>query len=59
MGHDWVFDVLNDLRTYAEANGLPALAAKADEAIRVAMDEIAAMGGGGGPSMDPKDGLTH
>ena len=55
MSHDWIFDVLRDLKAYALANGLPALAAKADEAIRVAEVEIAARGtpgdsGGGGGS---------
>ncbi len=42
MRHDWVFDVLEDLKSYAMANGLPALAAKADEARKVAAAEIEA-----------------
>lgn len=42
MGYDWIFDVLEDLKSFAEANGLPALAAKADEALLVATQEIAA-----------------
>ncbi len=46
MGHDWIFDVLEDLKTYAAANGLPALAAKAEEAVKVALAEIAAQDGG-------------
>ena len=41
MGHDWVFDVLADLKSYATANGLFELAAKADEALAVAAAEIA------------------
>ena len=40
MRHEWVFDVLRDMKAYAQANGLPALAAKADEALRVARAEI-------------------
>jgi hypothetical protein len=40
MRHDWIFDVLKDLRSYAQSNGLPAL--KADEAMRVAQAEVAA-----------------
>lgn len=48
MRHDWIFDVLRDLRAYAQTNGLPALAHKADEALRVARAEIAA-----GPLADP------
>lgn len=41
MGHDWVYDVLADLKSYARANGLPELAAMADETLKVAMAEIA------------------
>lgn len=41
MGHDWVLDVLADLRAYALANGLTALAHKAEEALQVAAQEIA------------------
>ncbi len=40
MGHEWIFDVLKDLSSYARANGLPALANKADEALLVALAEI-------------------
>lgn len=42
MRHDWIFDVLSDLTVYARENNLPLLAAKADEALRVARAEIAA-----------------
>jgi hypothetical protein len=42
MGHDWVFDVLRDLKTYARSNGLHALAEAADEALNVAVAEITA-----------------
>lgn len=42
MSHDWIFDVLKDLRAYAEANDLPDLAAKAEECLEVAEAEIAA-----------------
>lgn len=41
--HQWIFDVLADLRRYALANGLPALARKAEEAIETAKAEIAAL----------------
>lgn len=40
--HDWVFEVLSDLKDYAERNGLPALATKVDETVAVARAEIAA-----------------
>ncbi len=43
MGYDWIFDVLEDLKSFAEANGLPALAAKADEALKVAEQEVAGL----------------
>lgn len=42
MRHDWIYDVLSDLKAYAAVNNLPALAAKADEALVVARAEIAA-----------------
>ena len=42
MQHEWVFDVLADLKSYATANGLIALAAKAEEAMQIAAAEIAA-----------------
>ena len=40
MGHDWVFDILHDLRAYALANGFGGLAAKVDEALLMAGEEI-------------------
>lgn len=40
MGHDWIFDVLTDLRSYAEKNGLPQLAKQAETAIDVARKEL-------------------
>ncbi|PZR00474.1 MAG: hypothetical protein DI533_07855 [Cereibacter sphaeroides] len=42
MGHDWIFDVLNDLRQYAQKNGLSKLAAQVEIALQVAEEEIAA-----------------
>ena len=45
MRHDWVFDVLGDLKSYARANGLPELAAMAEETLKVAMAEIASQVG--------------
>lgn len=40
MRHDWIFDVLADLRAYAHDNDLPALAAQVTAALRVAEVEI-------------------
>ncbi|HMO08555.1 MAG TPA: hypothetical protein PKD10_13040 [Paracoccaceae bacterium] len=60
MRHDWIFDVLNDLRRYALANDLPALAAQAEKALVVARAEIGAQSGDGGGGDDtPSNGLPH
>lgn len=40
--HDWVFDVLADLKTYAEAQGFNELAQQAEHTLEVARREIAA-----------------
>lgn len=60
MRHDWIFDVLNDLRAYALANNLPALAAKTEEALRTARIEIASASGDNGPQGGaPPVGRAH
>ncbi|EPX85536.1 hypothetical protein [Salipiger mucosus] len=41
MGHDWIIDVLTDLKTFARDNRLDALAEQLDEAQLVAQVEIA------------------
>lgn len=41
MAHDWIIDVLTDLKAFARANGLPALAEHLDETHLVAQVEIA------------------
>lgn len=43
MRHDWIFDVLNDLRSYALQNDLPALAEQAERTLRIARAEIASL----------------
>ena len=55
MGHDWLFDVLADMRAYAERHGMGALAAKIDETVEVARQEVTAaeQGGDGGLSNTP------
>ncbi len=50
MGHDWVFEVLRDLADYADRNGLPRLARKAEETLAVAREEIAERRGEAGGS---------
>lgn len=42
MRHDWIFNVLADLQTYAEKNELPAIAAAAKQNLILARSEIAA-----------------
>ncbi|MEZ5797953.1 MAG: hypothetical protein R3D63_11015 [Paracoccaceae bacterium] len=42
MRHDWVFDVLKDLLSYARLHDLPALAAQVEMSLAVAQAEIAA-----------------
>lgn len=41
MQHDWILDVLVDLKNFARANGLPAVAEKLTETTDLAMIEIA------------------
>ena len=43
MKSDWILDVLADLKTFAHANGMPALAEQLDDTAIVALAEIAAM----------------
>jgi hypothetical protein len=43
MAHEWIFDVLNDLRTYAEKNNLPRLAAQVAATLVVAKSETTAV----------------
>lgn len=53
MRHDWIFDVLRDLKAFALANDLPGLAAKAEEAARVARVEVANLAPRPAPASDP------
>jgi hypothetical protein len=50
MRHDWIFDVLSDLKTYAIKNNLPALAVKVEEAMVIARAEADAQGEDGNGS---------
>lgn len=45
MAHDWILDVLADLKAYAKKNGLPALVTELEEAALVAATEIASTEG--------------
>ena len=58
MGHDWIFDVLQDIKDYALANGFPGLAAKVEEAQRIAKQEVTAQSQRA-TSEEPGGGMTH
>ena len=62
MGHDWIMDVLIDLRTYARANDLPKLAEHLDDAALLAEVEVASTTKGAGPGgcgTSEGSGKTH
>lgn len=40
MRHEWIFDVLEDLKSYAAMNGLEETAAKAEAALQAARTEV-------------------
>ncbi len=58
MGHSWIVGVLDDLRTYAELNGLDRLAASLAGTALVA-EELVAQGPSRGPSLDWSDELIQ
>lgn len=41
VNNDWILDVLADLKSFAAANGLPALAEQIDDTTLVAAAELA------------------
>lgn len=43
MGGDWILDVLTDLKSYAQKNGLTVLAEQLDDTRLVAAAEIATL----------------
>ncbi|WP_309667900.1 hypothetical protein [Tabrizicola sp.] len=63
MRHDWIFDVLSDLKAYAIKNNFPALAAKVDEALLEARAEVDAQdegsNGSSGRGGVPPSGRPH
>ena len=42
MRHDWIFDVLADLRSYAQKNNLPDTAEGAEGLLRLVRAEVSA-----------------
>lgn len=59
MRHQWIIDVLTDLKTYSQSHGMVALAQKAEEALRIAKAEIAAQGDDGGNGGKPPPAARH
>jgi len=47
MGHNWILDVLADLKAFAQENDLPLLAAQLDETALVAQAELTSVSSGG------------
>jgi hypothetical protein len=47
MQYDWILDVLDDLKSFAKGNGLPALAEQLDDTSLLAAAEIAQFSAGG------------
>jgi hypothetical protein len=43
--HDWIFDMLSDLKDYAAENGLPDLACSVEAALAIARREAAGADG--------------
>lgn len=56
MHHEWVFEVLSDMLSYATLNGLPRLAERVADAMAVAREEIGALGGPDEPPQAPPTG---
>ena len=68
MHNDWILDVLADLKSFAIANNLDALAEQLDDTTLVAASEIASKahgartelhGGQGGTGSDPRSAGQH
>lgn len=53
MANDWVIDVLADLKSYLETNGMKATAACVEDATLVALTELGSFEAGRGTSPDP------
>ncbi|MEL7345192.1 MAG: hypothetical protein AAFN59_10080 [Pseudomonadota bacterium] len=45
MANDWILDVLSDLKSFADGNGLPALALQLQDATLIAATELASQEG--------------
>ncbi|MDU8928775.1 hypothetical protein RXV86_15390 [Alisedimentitalea sp. MJ-SS2] len=56
MKNDWILDVLADLKAFAKANGLKALAEQLEDTSLVAAAEIASLGEGTTGGARPEQG---
>ena len=56
MSHHWILETLDDLETYARANGLPRLADELQETRLLAMTEIASTAADAAGPADGEDG---
>ncbi len=56
MANDWILDVLSDLKTFADSNGLPALALQLQDAALIAATELASQER---PIEDERWGVGH
>ena len=56
--HDWILDVLVDLKSFATANDLGALAEQLDDTMLIAVAEIASMEEGARAGADGKPGQS-
>jgi hypothetical protein len=59
MTHDWVLDVLADLKSFASRNGLKALADQLDDAEMIAAVEIASIEGRFAEAVHVGDTRSH
>ena len=57
MGHRWMIDVLADLETFADRNGLPVLAQKLAETAGIAAAEIGIDEVRATPALSPSGGI--
>lgn len=56
MPHDWIIEVLTDLRHYAQSNGLPDTAEGAEVLLRLVRAEVAALAPDGAAEGDEATG---
>ncbi len=59
QGYKWIFDVLADLKSFAELNGMPGLSDAIAEAEATARDEVGAKAGTGAPGRSPPEPSRH